>query len=313
MAKLEAPRKHLRRHAFKVGALLLILCVAAHRSRAQAAVGSAGSTSNSAGIVTQAVQGPASSVHGPSTQGSAQSTNSAGLPARVGPTVAETNRKALEAGSGKDAAKLLLRSVPSQAAIYVDGMLVGDTPLLLIIPPGKHKVEMHGQNGESGAGLVDLSPNETKQLALTLPLRYPASLSVRPGSRSASATDTVAVMDDAPATASNPATDAHGQDPAALQASLLAETNRRTLEQQAGPDAAKLQLRSVPGHATVYVDGMLVGMAPQLLILSPGKHKVEMRGQREETAERLVGILPKETQQVTLKLEVRYPASIVLH
>ena len=192
-------------------------------------------------------------------------------------------------------------------------MLVGDTPLLLIIPPGKHKVEMHGQNGESGEGLVDLSPDETKQLALTLPVRYPASVSVRPGSRSSSGTDMVALTGDEPAPASNPAVDPQAQDPAALQASLLAEANRKALEQQAGPDAAKLQLRSVPGHAVIYVDGMLVGMAPQVLILSPGKHKVEMRGQRDETAERLVGILPKETQQVTLKLEVRYPARVSVH
>jgi len=234
-------------------------------------------------------------------------------PVRVGPTVAETNRKALEAGTGKDAAKLLLRSVPSQASVYVDGMLVGDTPLLLIIPPGKHKVEMHGQNGESGESLIDLSPNETKQLALTLPIRYPASLTVRPGSRSSSATDTVAVAGEALAPAPKTAGDADARDRAALQDSLFAEANRKALEQQAGPDAAKMQLRSVPGHATIYVDGMLVGMAPQLLALSPGKHKVEMRGQNQETAERLVGLLPKETQEVTLKLEVRYPTSITVH
>jgi hypothetical protein len=227
--------------------------------------------------------------------------------------VEETNRKSLEAGAGKNAAKLLLQSVPSQAAIYIDGMIVGDTPLLLIIPPGKHKVEMHGQNGESGESVIELSPSETKQLALTLPVRYPANISVHPGSGSSSATDTMALTGAGPAPASKTAEEARAQDPAVLQDSLLAETNRKALEQRAGSDAAKLQLRSVPAHAMIYVDGKLVGMAPQLLTLPPGKHKVEMRGQHQESGERLVGLLPNETQEVTLKLEVRYPASILLH
>ena len=311
MARLES-QENFGRYALRVSALLLISCAAASNSRGQAEVGSAGSAANSVSGAPQAAQAPPSTAQSLPAQIPPPSTNSAVVPARVGPTASETNRKALEAGAGKDAAKLLLRSVPSQASVYVDSMLVGDTPLLLIIPPGKHKVEMHGQNGESGESLIDLSPNETKQLALTLPVRYPASLAVHPGA-SAAAPSTMALSGTAPSPASKSAEDAQGQDPAVLQASLLAETNRKALEQQAGPDAAKLQLRSVPGHAVIYVDGMLVGMAPQLLTLSPGKHKVEMRGQREETAERLVGILPKETQQVTLKLEVRYPASIVLH
>jgi len=312
MAKLQS-RENLQQCACRVGALLLISCVAVSGSRGQAAVGTVASALNSAGIAPQAAQAPAPAAQGLPAQVSPPFTNSASLPAPLGPSVAEANRKALEAGAGKDAAKLLLRSVPSQAAIYIDGMLVGETPLLLIIPPGKHKVEMHGQNGESGEGLVELSPNETKQLALPLPLRYPANITVHPGSGSPSATDAMALTGAVPASASKTAEEARAQDPAALQDSLLAESNRKALEQRAGPYAAKLQLRSVPGHAVIYVDGMLVGMAPQLLTLSPGKHKVEMRGQREETAERLVGILPKETQQVTLKLEVRYPASIVLH
>ena len=312
MARLES-QENFGRCALSVGAVLLISCAAASGSLGQTAGGNAGSGANSASGAAPLAQSPASPGQGVSPPVPPQSTNSAALPARVSPAVAETNRKALEAGAGKDAAKLLLRSVPSQASAYVDGLPVGDTPLLLIIPPGKHKVEMHGQNGESGESLIDLSPNETKQLALTLPLRYPASILMHAGSGASSVTNTVAAAGEAPAPASKSPEDAQTQDPAALQASLLAEANRKVLEQQAGPDAARLELRSVPGHAAIYVDGMLVGMAPQLLTLSPGKHKVEMRGQREDTAERLVGILPKETQQVTLKLEVRYPASIVLH
>lgn len=91
----------------------------------------------------------------------------------------ETNRKALEQRAGKDAAKLILRSVPSEALVYIDGMSVGRTPLLLIIPPGKYKVEMRGQREGFGERLIGLLPNETQQLALTLVLRYPARISLR--------------------------------------------------------------------------------------------------------------------------------------
>src|SRR5690242_21448548 len=128
MVKFEFPRENLRRYAFRCAALILISCVAASGVRGHAAVGTAQGASNFAGIASQVTQAPPSSVQGPPAQN-----NSAKLPARVGPTIAETNRKALEAGAGKDAAKLLLRSVPSQATIYIDGTEVGDTPLLLLI------------------------------------------------------------------------------------------------------------------------------------------------------------------------------------
>ena len=91
----------------------------------------------------------------------------------------ETNRRALEQRAGKDAAKLILRSVPNEALVYIDGKPVGRTPLLLIVPPGKYKVEMRGQREGFGERLIGLLPNETQQLALTLVLRYPAKISLR--------------------------------------------------------------------------------------------------------------------------------------
>lgn len=87
-------------------------------------------------------------------------------------------------------------------------------------------------------------------------------------------------------------------------------TNRKALEQRAGKDAGKLLLRSSPGEALIYIDGTPVGRAPLLLIVPPGKYKVEMRGPREAFAERIVGLLPNETQQVALTLLLRYPAKI---
>jgi hypothetical protein len=109
--------------------------------------------------------------------------NAASVFTPAGPTNADgiyaTNRKALEQRAGKDAAKLMLRSVPNEALIYIDGKSVGRTPMLLIVPPGKYKIEMRGQREGFGERLIGLLPNETQELALTLVLRYPARISVQ--------------------------------------------------------------------------------------------------------------------------------------
>ena len=46
------------------------------------------------------------------------------------------NRKALEDQAGKNAAKLMLRSVPDKSSVRINGKPVGKTPLLLIVQPG---------------------------------------------------------------------------------------------------------------------------------------------------------------------------------
>jgi hypothetical protein len=91
------------------------------------------------------------------------------------------------------------------------------------------------------------------------------------------------------------------------------EANRKALEEQAGSDAAKLLMRSSPSGAQIYVNGAFVGHAPLLLMLAPGKYKVEMRDERDDTAQRTLGLLANDTQEVTLKLTERYPARISTH
>jgi PEGA domain-containing protein len=91
------------------------------------------------------------------------------------------------------------------------------------------------------------------------------------------------------------------------------ETNRHALEANAGPDAAKLMVRSLPSQAQVWINGKPVGMTPMLLIVPPGKYKIELRGTRQETAQQEVALLPKETRELNVKLELRYPTRVVSH
>jgi len=89
--------------------------------------------------------------------------------------------------------------------------------------------------------------------------------------------------------------------------------NRKALEQNAGKDAGKLLLRSTPSAAQVWIDGAFVGNTPLLLIVAPGKYQVELRGQRLESAKQTVGLLPRETREVSFKMAVLYPTTVSIH
>jgi hypothetical protein len=306
MAKLGCRMKTMRGNSWEAGALLLVLFAVPAGSRGQAGVEAAGADSASSGVATALSKTLPKSL--PHTEFDSNTTS---IPARQRIAPDEANRRFLEQRAGNDAAKVLLQSVPGEAMIYIEGMFVGRTPLLLIVAPGKYHVEMRGPRQEFGERFVDLSPNETQQVVLTLALRYPSSISFqagRPSSFAGVATSGTKALPDS----STPGPGkVNSSASAALREGVSAdEINRKTLEQRAGPDAAKLTLESMPSEALTYLDGIFVGRTPLLLVVPPGKYKVEMRGKHEEFGERLVGLLPNETQQLALNLESRYPARI---
>jgi len=139
----------------------------------QAAAEAAAATSSSGVAASGAKAAPIRDIN-PQQQGS-----STHLLARQGPPPDETNRKAFEESAGKNAGKLLMRSTPTGAQIFVNGRLVGRAPLLMILAPGKYKVEMRGQRQDYGQRTVGLLPNETQDIALTLSPLYPIRVSTR--------------------------------------------------------------------------------------------------------------------------------------
>jgi len=102
------------------------------------------------------------------------------LIATVGPPPQETNVREFQSKAGKDAGKLLLRATPVATQIWVNGKIVGKTPLLLVLAPGKYEVEMRGARGETGKSMVDLLPRETREVALKLHSLYPARVTSQP-------------------------------------------------------------------------------------------------------------------------------------
>jgi hypothetical protein len=91
------------------------------------------------------------------------------------------------------------------------------------------------------------------------------------------------------------------------------EKNRQDLEAKAGKNAGRLLVRSSSGGAQVWIDGKPVGETPLLLIIAPGKYAIELRGPRAETAQSEVALLPKETRELNIRLELRYPTRVTLH
>src|SRR5262245_43294220 len=151
-------------------AMALVGFVSSANLSAQAVAEAAGATSVSAGA-TSSVK-PVMAPKFPAVAAGTQH-----LIASAGPPPQETNVREFQAQAGKDAGKVLLRATPTQAQIWVNGKIVGKTPLLLVLAPGKYEVEMRGARGESGKSTVALLPHETHEIVVKLHSLYPARVS----------------------------------------------------------------------------------------------------------------------------------------
>lgn len=145
---------------------------------AQTAAETAGATS-----VSSAVAANAKPVQMPEVQAATGHAN--GAPSQSGPTsayivssssgaaIVEANRHVLEAKAGPEAARLLVRSTPSSAQVWINNQPVGSTPLLLMIPAGKYTIETRGSRLEAGRVELALLPKETREVTVKLQVRYP--------------------------------------------------------------------------------------------------------------------------------------------
>lgn len=132
----------------------------------------------SAASATAASQPNQPKPSGPATAASPGADKPQHVASPSGPPPEVVNRKALEQRAGKNPCKLLLRSTPSAAQVFIDGAFVGESPLLLMVPPGKYQIEMRGHRLEFGQSAVDLLPRETREVALSLTSRYPTRITV---------------------------------------------------------------------------------------------------------------------------------------
>jgi len=150
-------------------AIVLSCGIFASSARGQAIAEAAGATSVSAAA--------ASSIKPPQTPVPAfpgvTGTPSQHIIAPSGPPPQEVNVSNFQSHAGKDAGKVLLRATPAEAQIWVNGKIVGKTPMLLVLAPGKYQIEMRSARGETGTGSVDLLPHETREVLIKLHQLYP--------------------------------------------------------------------------------------------------------------------------------------------
>jgi hypothetical protein len=168
----------LVRAAAPLFATAVLVASFANSVRAQAVVEAAGASSV-AGSVGSAIKPifPKITIPGAPAGSSSGASSVSHLVASSGPAPQETNVRDFQSHAGKDAGKVLLRATPVEAQIWVNGKIVGKTPMLLVLAPGKYKVEMRGARGETGTSAVDLLPRETREVVLKLQLLYPGRVS----------------------------------------------------------------------------------------------------------------------------------------
>jgi len=169
-------RLNVKTSVFFPAIAMTLLCVmfggVAH---AQAVAETAGATSVSAATTSSMKPVPI-----PKLPASTSGTVSQHLIVSSGPPPQETNVREFQARAGKDAGKVLLRAAPVEAEIWVNEKIVGKTPMLLVLAPGKYQVEMRGARGETGKSIVDLLPHETRELVVRLHPLYPGRVTVHP-------------------------------------------------------------------------------------------------------------------------------------
>jgi hypothetical protein len=149
-------------------------------------------------------------------------------------------------------------------------------------------------------------------VAAVLIAQTPAPATAQSTSTSSS-TSVTAGQSTAPAALAAPAAATKATHLTATSGPPPEDVNRKALEERAGKDAGKILVRSVPSRARIYINGAFVGYTPQLFIVPPAKYKIELRGQRDNYAEKTLGLLPNDTQEMTLNLTARYPLHVGSH
>lgn len=100
---------------------------------------------------------------------------------------------------------------------------------------------------------------------------------------------------------------------AAMTPESAAKANVQFFQGHAGATAAQIAVRTVPDHASTWIDGRFVGPAPLTLKLAPGHHQILVRAvaMREYTQE--FDLAAKQTQVIDVALKTSVQNQVVIH
>lgn len=144
---------------------------AAPSARAQDAVEYGGGVGMSAGVATSQP-----SVFSPSP--AAAPNSSLFLAKPVGPPPQQLNREWFAKQAGKTGAKLTIDAVPPQSRVWIDGKFVGEAPLTLTLPAGKHHLSLMGPRQEHADQDIEIASGKPRHLEIHLTETYPNAVAI---------------------------------------------------------------------------------------------------------------------------------------
>ena len=90
---------------------------------------------------------------------------------------------------------------------------------------------------------------------------------------------------------------------AAMSPEAAAKANLQFFQAHAGPTAAEIAVRTVPDHASTWIDGKFVGPAPLTLKLAPGHHQILIRAVAMHEYTQEFDLAAKQTQSIDVALK----------
>lgn len=100
---------------------------------------------------------------------------------------------------------------------------------------------------------------------------------------------------------------------AAMTPEAAAKANLQFFRAHAGPTAAEIAVRTVPDHASTWIDGKFVGPAPLTLKLAPGHHQILVRAVAMHEYTQEFDLAAKQTQSIDVALKASAQNQVVIH
>jgi len=93
----------------------------------------------------------------------------------------------------------------------------------------------------------------------------------------------------------------------------VSKANVQFFQAHAGPTAAEIAVRTVPDHASTWIDGKFVGPAPLTLKIMPGHHQILVRAVAMHEYTQEFDLTAKQTQSIDVALKTSVQNQVVIH
>jgi len=200
---------------------------------------------------------------------------------------------------------LSLSTVPAGARIYLDGTYVGNSPITLSVSKGAHSLRIEKEGYQTYIETIQISGNTSKRIVLNeLARKY--NLTVKSSPSGASLYIDGAYVGQTPITLNLES----GRHKILLRAEGYEDYtdtiylySNKTVNISLVAKNAYLKVKSDPGDASVYIDGVYVGQTPLSLTLLSGKHSVKIIKEGYLTVEKEIVLSAGEKSKLNVTLQ----------